>query len=304
MVRVGNAPCSWGVIEGIDEGAEGAEGERGYRRVLDEMRETGYTGAELGPWGFMPTDPALLRDELRARELALIGSWVSVFLHDRDRHARSARDAVRTARQLATVGGAECVVVLGNDPYGDPLRTRYAGRITPDMGMDEATCETFAEGATRVARDVRDETGLRTVFHHHIGTWVETPRETRRLMDMTDPDLLGLCFDTGHWQFAGGDPLAAIGDYAGRIWHAHFKDCAPDVAARSRVEGWDGVTSVGHGVFCELGRGGVPFPAVRDALDGIGYRGWVVVEQDVLPGMGAPKESARRNRAYLASIGV
>ncbi len=302
MVRLGNAPCSWGVIEGIDEGGEGEDG--GYRRVLDEMRETGYDGTELGEWGFMPTEPARLQEELGARDLALIGSWVSVFLHDQGRHEQSARDAVRTARQLAAVGGAECVVVLGNDPYGDPMRTAHAGRITPDMGMDDAAWAVFADGATGVARAVRDETGLRTVFHHHIGTWVETPEETRRLMDMTDPALLGLCFDTGHWQFAGGDPVAGIEEYAGHIWHAHFKDCAPDIAARSRVEGWDGVTSVGHGVFCELGKGGVPFPAVRDALDRAGYGGWIVVEQDVLPGMGAPKESARRNREYLASIGL
>jgi len=302
VVRLGNAPCSWGVIEGIDEGGEGEDG--GYRRVLDEMRETGYDGTELGEWGFMPTEPARLQEELGARDLALIGSWVSVFLHDQGRHEQSARDAVRTARQLAAVGGAECVVVLGNDPYGDPMRTAHAGRITPDMGMDDAAWAVFADGATGVARAVRDETGLRTVFHHHIGTWVETPEETRRLMDMTDPALLGLCFDTGHWQFAGGDPVAGIEEYAGHIWHAHFKDCAPDIAARSRVEGWDGVTSVGHGVFCELGKGGVPFPAVRDALDRAGYGGWIVVEQDVLPGMGAPKESARRNREYLASIGL
>jgi len=302
VVRLGNAPCSWGVIEGIDEGGESEGGE--YRRVLDEMRETGYAGTELGEWGFMPTDPARLREELGARGLALIGSWVSVFLHDQERHEQSAHDAVRTARQLAAIGGAECVIVLGNDPYGDPMRTANAGRITPNMGMDDATWEVFAAGATRAARAVRDETGLRTVFHHHIGTWVETPQETRLLMDMTDPTLLGLCFDTGHWQFAGGDPVAGIEEYAGRIWHAHFKDCAPDIAARSRVEGWDGVTAVGHGVFCELGQGGVPFPAVRDALDRAGYGGWIVVEQDVLPGMGAPKESARRNREYLASIGL
>jgi inosose dehydratase len=299
VVRLGNAPCSWGVIEGIDEGEGG-----GYRQVLDEMRETGYAGTELGEWGFMPTDPARLREELGARGLALIGSWVSVFLHDQQRHEQSARDAVRTARQLAAIGGAECVIVLGNDPYGDPMRTANAGRITPNMGMDDAAWTVFAAGATQVARAVRDDTGLRTVFHHHIGTWVETPQETRRLMDMTDPAVLGLCFDSGHWQFAGGDPVAGIEEYAGRVWHAHFKDCAPDIAARSRVEGWDGVTSVGHGVFCELGRGGVPFPAVRDALDRAGYSGWIVVEQDVLPGMGAPKESARRNREYLASIGL
>ncbi len=98
--------------------------------------------------------------------------------------------------------------------------------------------------------------------------------------------------------------MAAIKAYAERIWHMHLKDCAPDIVARSRVDGWDGVTSVAHGVFCELGKGGVRFPAVRDALERIDYHGWIVVEQDVLPGMGAPKESARRNRGYLASIGL
>jgi inosose dehydratase len=301
MIKVANAPCSWGVIEGI-EGAEGTQDQ--YRVVLDEMKETGYAGTELGDWGFMPTEPSMLGEELRSRDLALIGSWVSVFLHDQARHGESAHDAVRTARQLAAVGGPHCVVVLGNDPYGDPMRTRYAGRITAEMAMDEATWKVFANGAMRVARAVKDETGLRTVFHHHIGTWVETPAETRRLMAMTDPALLGLCFDTGHCQFGGGDPVTMVKEYAGRIWHVHFKDCSPEIAARSRAEDWDGVTAVGHGVFCELGRGGVAFPAVRDALNDSGYDGWIVVEQDVLPGMGAPRESARRNRDYLTSIGL
>lgn len=298
MFRVANAPCSWGVIENI-------EGDQGlYGPVLDEMRETGYVGTELGDWGFMPTDPGRLRDELGARDIALIGSWVSVFLHDARRHAQSAQDALRTARLLAAVGGPDSVIILGNDPYGDPARTLHAGRITPDMEMDAATWAAFAGGAMLVARRVRDETGLRTVFHQHVGTWVETPRETRRLMEMTDPGLLGLCFDTGHWQFAGGEPVPGIEAYASRIWHVHFKDCAPEIASRSRGEGWDAITSVGRGVFCELGKGGVPFTSVRDALGAIGYRGWIVVEQDILPGMGTPKESAARNRAYLASIGI
>ncbi len=298
MFRVANAPCSWGVIEGI-------EGDRNqYRRVLDEMQQTGFSGTELGDWGFMPTDPERLRDELQTHGLALIGSWVSVFLHDALRHEESIRDAVRTARQLATVGGPDCVIVLGNDPYGNAVRTKNAGRITPALSMDDRTWELFAGGASRLARSVRDETGLRTVFHHHIGTWIETEQETRRLLDMTDPDLLGLCFDTGHWQFAGGDPVMAIQTYAARIWHVHFKDCDQDIAAQSHAEEWDGVTSVGHGVFCELGKGGVPFPAVRDSLKSAGYHGWIVVEQDILPGMGTPKESAQRNRDYLASLGL
>ncbi|WP_425145214.1 TIM barrel protein [Deinococcus sp.] len=297
-ISVANAPCSWGVIENV-------EGERGgYALVLDEMQQSGYAGTELGDWGFMPTDPAALSAELDARELRLLGSWVSVYLHDEARHAQSEHEAVRTARLLAAVGGPAAVVVLGNDPYTDPLRTRNAGRITPDMGLSPAGWATFAAGANRVARAVMAETGLRTVFHHHIGTWVETPAEVERLLELTDPAVLGLCFDTGHYAFAGGDPVAGLKQHAGRIWHMHFKDYDPAVGQASRQHGWDALEAVGHGVFCELGQGGIDFPAVLVQLRAQDYRGWVVVEQDVLPGMGKPVLSAARNRAYLRGIGL
>ncbi len=297
-LKIANAPCSWGIIENI-------EGERGqYKRVLDEMQQTGYAGTELGDWGFMPTDPGQLAQELQARKLSLLASWVSVYLHDASKHEQSAQDAVRTAKLLSAVGGDKCFIVLGNDPYTDPLRTKNAGRITPKMGMSVEQWNVFAKGANYVARRVMDESGLRTVFHHHIGTWVETPEETRRLMDMTNPEILGLCFDTGHWKFAGGDPVSGIRQHADRIWHVHFKDHEPRVAQQSREQGWDGPTSVGHGVFCELGKGDVDFPAVRDTLKDIGYNAWIVVEQDVLPGMGTPRDSAQRNRDYLRSLGL
>lgn len=297
-IRVANAPCSWGVIENV-------EGERGgYACVIDEMQEAGYAGTELGDWGFMPTDPDQLRQELAARSLKLLASWVSVHLHDVARHAQSEADCVRTAGLLAEVGGPDNFVILGNDPYGDPIRTRFAGRIQPEHGMSGAQWAIFAEGANRVARAVKRETGLRTVFHHHIGTWVETPAETASLLQMTDPTVLGLCFDTGHYRFGGGDPLTGLRQHADRIWHVHFKDHEPTVAARSRQEGWDGIQSVAHGVFCELGRGDVNFPAVLAELTQMNYSGWIVVEQDVLPGMGSPKASAQRNRAYLQSIGL
>src|SRR5712671_481151 len=298
QIRVGNAPVSWGVIENV-------EGERGgYARVLDEMHETGFAGTELGDWGFLPTDPAVLRQELAARNLQLLASWVSVYLHDADRHAASEADAVRTARLLAEVGGPDNLIVLGNDPYGDPMRTQYAGRIRPEQGMSDAQWKVFTEGANRVARAVKRETGLRTVFHHHIGTWVETPEETATFLSLTDPSVLGLCFDTGHYSFGGGNPVEGVRRHADRVWHVHFKDHDPKIAARSRREGWNAVKTIEQGVFCELGNGDVDFKAILGELGRRGYGGWIVVEQDVIPGMGNPKESAKRNREYLKRIGL
>jgi hypothetical protein len=122
------------------------------------------------------------------------------------------------------------------------------------------------------------------------------------LLKRTDPALLGLCLDTGHLTFAGGDPLAALAAYGDRIWHVHFKDCDPALAAQSRIEGWDYHTSVRRGIFCELGRGSVPFAAVLAALRARQYAGWIVVEQDVLPGLGTPAASAARNREYLRGL--
>ena len=297
-IHVGNAPCSWGVIENI-------EGERGgFARVLDEMHETGFAGTELGDWGFMPTNPAALGKELAARNLKLLASWVSVYLHDPSRLAESEAAAVRTAQLLAEVGGPDNLIVLGNDPYTDPTRTKDAGRIKPEQGMSETQWQRFAAGANRIAQAVKRETGLRTVFHHHIGTWVETPEETATFLSLTDPSVVGLCFDTGHYRLGGGDPVEGLRRHADRVWHVHFKDHDPRVAEQSRRNEWDAIQSVAHGVFCELGHGDVDFPAVMHELKDSGYDGWIVVEQDVLPGMGTPKESAQRNRDYIRSIGL
>ncbi len=298
MIQVANAPCSWGIIENI-------KGERyDYARVLDEIAVSGYAGTELGDWGFMPTDPAELRAELEARKLKLLGSWVNVNFQDLDRHQESTEACVRTAKLLAAVGGPEALVVLGPDPYTDPVRSLNSGRISPAMSLDEEGWRVFAAGTDHAARRVMDETGLRSVLHHHTGTWIETPAETERLLDMTDADIVGLVFDTGHWAFGGGDPLEGIRQLAERIWYVHFKDRDPAVHEQSRLQEWNGPQSVGKGIFPELGKGDVDFPGVLAELEKIGYDSWIVVEQDVLPGMGAPLESAQRNREYLRSIGL
>jgi inosose dehydratase len=185
-----------------------------------------------------------------------------------------------------------------------PHRTARAGRIRTEDGLTSAEWDGYAQRAERVATAVRETTGLRTVFHHHCAGYVETPAEIDALLSRTDAALLGLCLDTGHLSFAGGNPLNTLAQYGERIWHVHFKDCDPALAAQSRLEGWDYHTAIRRGIFCELGKGVVPFAGVLDVLRARDYGGWIVVEQDVLPGLGTPAASATRNRAYLRRLGL
>ena len=303
-MQIANAPCSWGVLE------HAASGERaGYRRMLDELAATGYTGTELGDWGFMPTDPAALRAELAARGVAMLGAFVPVALKDPGAHAAGEEQALRVARLLAAVADGDDrstgpVVVLADANGTDPVRTRHAGRITPALGLGAADWRVFARGAERIARAVAAGTGLRTVFHPHCAGWVETPDEIARLLDLTALEVLSLCFDTGHYTYGGGEAVDGLARFAGRVGHVHFKDCDPVVAERARAAGWDYFEAVRRGVFCELGWGAVDFPGVLRGLGQLGYRGWIVVEQDVLPGLGTPAASAGRNRQYLRGLGL
>src|SRR5262245_25744327 len=191
MLRVANAPCSWGVLE-FDRDAVTAP----YNQVLDEIAATGYAGSELGDWGFMPTDPAALRQEFSRRHLRLIAAFVPIALANEEAHAPGIRTATRTARLLRDSESADAFIVLSDDNGAVPEREQRAGRITPGDGLSESRWTTFAAGANAVARAVREETGLRTVFHPHCAGYVETEGEIRELMRRTDPSLVGLCLDT------------------------------------------------------------------------------------------------------------
>jgi inosose dehydratase len=308
-IQVGNAPCSWGTLE-----FEGYNSNPiGYKQMLDELVETGYTATELGDWGFMPTDPQELHKEIDGRKLAMLGAYTQVAFINADAHAAGKEEVLKIARLLAASSpGRKPYIILADDAATIPARTLNAGRATPAISMTAAEWKVYTRGVQDIARAVREETGLPTIFHHHCAGYIETPAEIDIFLENTDPSLVNLVFDTGHFVFGSGPDspytagqiVPALEHYGSRIVYIHFKDCHPELAARSRFEKWDYINCLKHGIFCELGLGCVDFKGVVNWLEKRSYSGWILVEQDLLPGMGNPKESAQRNRNFLKSVGL
>ncbi len=305
---IANAPCSWGTLEFAD-----LSGTRiTYTQMLDELVATSYTGTELGDWGFMPTDPRLLASELQQRSLTLIGAFVPVDLRgDGATVAPAIEHACRTGTLLADaarlLGQTHHPLVILADTNGtDPVRTAIAGRVTSRIPTE--VIKTAAEVASQAARAIHAACGIQSAFHHHCAGIVETPDEVRRFLQHIDTERLGLVFDTGHMLYGSADNatdiVALLKEFAPHIRLVHFKDCDTRIADTMRTTNSDYFSALQAGIFCELGQGAVQFDAITHALDTIGYSGWIVVEQDVLPGMGAPRDSAARNRAFLQAIGL
>lgn len=298
-MRVANAPCSWGILEFGMDGNTGT-----YQKMLDEMLATGYEGTELGDWGFLPTNPNKLNKELGERQLQLVGAFVPVNFVNIDDHEKGLQQALKTAKLLAEVDQGNAKIVLSDDNGKDPIRTRNAGNIRAEHSLRDDQWQTFTDGVEFIARIILEETGVQSVFHHHCAGYIETPYEIDTLLKATDPAIVGLCFDTGHYAYGGGNPLQGLRRYSDRIDHVHFKGWDPTVARLAKSKNWDYFKTVENGIFCELGEGGIDFEGILNELRQQEYSDWIVVEQDVLPGMGAPKESARRNRDFLRSIGI
>jgi len=301
MIKIANAPCSWGALEfDLEEKSE----EIGFEQVLNEIKETGYVGTELGDWGYMPTSPELLKTEIEKRNLELLGAFVPVALANESDHKAGITAALKVAELMYQAGFKNAFIILADDNGSVLERTQNAGRIKPCMGLSKKQWSHYAKGAENIAKVVKETFGMRTVFHHHCAGYVETPKEVKKLLNLTDPDLLGLCLDMGHYTFGGGDPVEALNIYGDRIWHIHFKDFDPNAAAISKKNKGDYFDAIKRGVFCELGKGTVDFKTIVNILNKQNYEGWIVVEQDILPGMGNPKVCAQYNRDYIKRLGL
>jgi inosose dehydratase len=293
-IKIGNAPCSWGVeFAGDPRNPD-------WRRVLRECAEAGYEGIELGPIGFMPEDPAVLADALAAERLTLIGGVIFRPFHDPAAWDELWDASQRTCRAL-TAHGARHLVLIDSI---SPRRAPTAGRAGEAEQMDAQEWAGFVDRIRRVARLGAEEYGLTVGIHAHAAGFMDFEPELERLLEEVDEDLLKICFDTGHHSYAGFDPVAFLRRHIGRVSYLHFKDIDPAVKARAIAARTGFYDACAQGIFCNLGQGDVDFPAVRQLLLDAGYQGWCTVEQDCDPlGPGSPVADARANRAYLAQIG-
>ena len=291
-VRIATAPVSWGVL------MKDTPNVPPYSQVLDEIQEAGYVGTELGPYGYLPFDIPTLRDDLEQRGLTLTSAFtIFNFLAGKDDEAVY-REALETAEVLAAMG---CdYIVLSDVLFVVENRGGRAGQIRREDSLSDAEWDQAAENVNAFAKVVHEEYGMKCAAHPHVGGYLETDFEIDALLERTDPELVGLCFDMAHIAYGGGDPVAVLDKWRDRTWYLHIKEC--DGRAREEVIGrggdyYDGVSS---GVFPELGKGTVDWQGINRILHEMDFDGWGTVEQDILPEMGIDALAcARGNRAFL-----
>ncbi|MEO0930526.1 MAG: TIM barrel protein [Pseudomonadota bacterium] len=293
-IRIGNAPCSWGIEFASDPAYPT------WQSVLQQCAQAGYKGIELGPIGYMPEDPAILRDELQKNGLEIIGGVVFRPFHDPGKWDEVLDASIRTCKALVA-HGAEHLVLIDSI---SPRRAPTAGRADEAEQMAQVEWTAYRNRITAIAKMGAEDYGLTVGMHAHAAGFIDFEPELERLLSEVDDKILKICFDTGHHSYAGFDPVAFMKRYIDRISYMHFKDIDPVVKADVVAKRTDFYKACGQGIFCNLGQGDVDFPAVRQVLLDAGFTGWCTVEQDCDPSLpGTPLEDARANRQYLESIG-
>jgi inosose dehydratase len=269
--RVAGAPVNYGIYQ-PDDTAVGPD------ELLASLARDGYAGVDSGPIGYLGTGTELAR-RLREAGIGLAGGWVDLRFADPDGFTADLTqlDAALDIFLAAPVDDPRFAPRPTLACPGNPGRMARPG--TPPDLPSALPAEVWPDFAARVQLAVNRcrDVGLEPVFHHHLGTDVETEAETERLLELTD---VAVCLDTGHLTLAGGDPVEAVRRWAGRIGQVHLKDA--DLAAHHRIRAAGGGLTevVAGGGFSPLGAGDVDFAGVLAGLDVIGYTGWLVIEQD------------------------
>ena len=271
-MRLASAPCTWGVWERT----VGRDDLIPPERMLETVHGLGYSGIELGPPGYFGDDAESVVSTLEPYGLELVGAFAPLRIADDEGFRDDLAFLNRTIEILAAAGARGPVVLAGDE---NEVRLAAAGR--PDAQHETALSrDEMLRAGERVelaARRALDR-GVAATFHPHTATYVESPTEVAALLDATDPEVVKICFDTGHAVVGGGDPVELARTARDRIAHVHLKDVDTGMLDRVRAQELSVEEAWAQGLFCPFGEGAVDFPAVLAVLEG--YQGWLVVEQD------------------------
>lgn len=287
-VHLGIAPIGWCNDDMPELGAENT-----FRQTVSEMALAGFTGCEIG--NKYPSDPAVLKWELDLRGMRIASRWFSSFLVDKP-YEETEQAFIRELDFLSAVGADRINVSEQSRSIQGQVDTPILGDGKPVM--NEAEWARFTGGLNKLGKIARDR-GFKLCFHHHMGTVVQSAAETDRMMAETDPEHVFLCYDTGHFTFAGEDPLAMLRKYAGRVGHVHLKDMRRAVVDRVKPEGWSFLKAVREGAFTVPGDGCVDFDPILRLLADAKYEGWLLVEAEQDPAKANPLEYAQKARAFI-----
>jgi inosose dehydratase len=286
MPRVAGAPISWGVCE-----VPGWGYQMEADKVLDEAASLGLTALEAGPDGFLPGEPQEMANLLSEHGLELVGGFVPAVLHRQEARESELASVERQAKLFAAAGAGVLVIAAATGEEG----YEESGSLE-----DDEWDELFATLA--MVEEIGAKHGLSVVLHPHYGTEIESPEHVRRFLEGCDA---ALCLDTGHSMVGGGDPVALAESAAARIRHVHLKDVDRDLAERVISGTLPYEQAVRDGLYRPLGDGDVDVRRVLEVLDGAGYDGWYVLEQDIMlsadPGYG-PAAEVGRSLAYMKGV--
>lgn len=287
-VKLGIAPIGWTNDDLPDLG-----GENTFEQCVSEMALAGFTGSEVG--NKYPKDPAVLKKALELRGIEICNQWFSTFLISQPFEAVE-KDFRAQLAFLKALGAK--VIGVSEQSY-----SIQGQQNTPIFGhkavMNDQEWKVFCEGLDRLGKISKEEYGIDLTFHHHMGTVVENAAEVERMMENTNPELVSLLYDTGHFAYCGEDPLEMVKKHIGRIKHVHLKDIRPAVVRQVRDESLSFLEGVRKGAFTIPGDGCIDFAPIFAVLAKNNYEGYMVVEAEQDPAIANPFEYALRARAFI-----
>ena len=285
-IRLAIAPIGW-----TNDDMPELGGEIPFEQCISEMALAGFEGSEVG--NKYPRDPERLNKALKLRGLTICNAWFSSFLTTKSL-VEVEKDFVQQCDFLFAVGAR----VIGAAEQGNSIQGKPLPIFDAKPRFTNEEWKRLTEGLNHLGALAKKK-GMQLVYHHHMGTGVQTTEEIDRLMEMTDPELVGLLYDTGHLVFSGEDHLAVLHKYLKRIKHVHLKNVRFEVMEKAKKEKWSFLQAVRNGVFTVPGDGGLDFVPVFDALKSGGYKGWWVVEAEQDPAKANPLEYALIARRYI-----